>query len=306
MKWIQTRVIFESSDPESAAAMITDIFCDLGLQGVIVESPDADPELDWADDALPRPRQNAVIGFFRADDQLEQNRRKLEDALWRLPASVAGACSTHYSDVNEQDWAESWKAHFHPVRISDRLVVKPSWRDFQAGVDDIVIELDPGMAFGAGTHPTTALCMRLIEAHLRPGARVLDVGTGSGILLVTAAKLGAAQLEGIDCDPVAVDVAGQNLLANRVCEDCFYLRTGDLVTDAQGGFDLVVANILTQTILPMIPDIPVLLTGEKIFITSGIIEEKRDMIIGALQQQGFTILEVLNEDGWVAIAAKLA
>ncbi|MFW6283865.1 MAG: 50S ribosomal protein L11 methyltransferase [Desulfosalsimonas sp.] len=306
MKWIQTRVNFESSDPESAAAMITDIFCGLGLQGVIVESPDADPELDWADDALPRPGRNAVIGFFRADAQLEENRRQLEDALARLPASVANACSTRYSDVDEQDWAESWKAHFHPVRISQRLVVKPSWRDFQAGGQDIIIELDPGMAFGTGTHPTTALCMRLIERHLPPGARVLDVGTGSGILLVAAAKLGAAQLTGIDCDPVAVDVAEQNLLANRVCEDCFCLRTGDLVADMQGGFDLVVANILTQTILPMIPDIPVLLSGEKIFITSGIIEENQDMIIGGLQQQGFIILEVLSENGWVGIAAKLA
>ncbi len=305
MKWIQTRVTFNSSDPESAAAIITDIFCGLGLQGVIVESPDTDPEIDWAQNALPRPEKNAVIGFFRADDRLEENRRHLKNEIDRLPASIADSCLVTYSDIDEQDWAESWKAHFHPVRISKRLVVKPSWRDFQAAGDDIVIELDPGMAFGTGTHPTTALCMQLIERYLKPGASILDVGTGSGILLVTAAKLGAGRLCGIDCDPVAVDVAVENLLANNISANRFSLGTGDLVTGVDQKFDMVVANILTQTILPMIPEIPKLLTGEKIFIASGIVVQSRDLIIDELEKWNFTLLEVLTKDEWTAIAAIL-
>jgi ribosomal protein L11 methyltransferase len=305
MKWIKTKVAFNSGDPESAAALLTDIFCDLGLQGVIVEGPDNTPGLDWAEDALPQPEKNAVIGFFRADQHLENNRRLLKEKLSALPKAIAGDFQITYSDIDEQDWAESWKAHFHPVRISKRLVVKPSWRDFAAGHGDIIIEIDPGMAFGTGTHPTTSLCMQLIERHLRPGACMLDVGTGSGILLVTAAKLGAAMLRGIDCDPVAVDVAEQNLLANNISPACFCLGTGDLVSGVDQKFDIITANILTQTIVPMIPQIPGLLTGDKIFITSGIVDRSKNKVVEELEKQGFEIMEDLSEGEWVAIASKI-
>mgnify|MGYP006294111671 CR=1 FL=1 len=306
MKWIRTRVTYEAQDPETAAAMIADIFYDLGLEGVIMEGPDseADPHLDWAQDAPPGPDQHAVIGFFRYDKRLGQNRQELEQKLAALYAGNGAWYRVSYSDVDEQDWAESWKAHFHPVKISEKIVVKPTWRQYTPQNREMVIELDPGMAFGTGTHPTTALCLRLVERYVRPGIGFLDIGTGSGILLIAAAKLGAARLLGTDCDPVAVSIAEQNLRLNQIRPERFSLASGNLVEPVSEKFDLAAANILTNTIVPMIPEIPRLLEKEGIFIASGITAENTETVTDALAEHGFDILEVLIADEWAAIAAK--
>lgn len=304
MKWIRARVVFDAEDPESAAALIAEIFHDLGTQGVIMETAETDPKLDWAEDALPAPAQNAVTGFFPDDRRLEDNRRLLAQGLARLRAAGGICCRLRYSDIDEQDWAESWKTHFHPVRVSEKLVIKPTWRQYRRLADEIVIELDPGMAFGTGTHPTTVLCLRLIERYVRPGMRVLDIGTGSGILLIAAAKLGADRLAGIDCDPVAVGIARQNLLLNAIPGSRFRVETGDLVASVAGPFDLAAANILTRTIVAMIPDIVPLLADQGFFICSGITVSGRDTVLDKLAACGFEVLEVLTQEDWTAIAAK--
>ncbi len=306
MKWIRTRVTYEAQDPETAAAMIADIFYDLGLEGVLMEGPDtnADPELDWAQDALPALEQHAVVGFFSDDERLAQNRRELEQRLAALYADNTTWYRVSYSDVDEQDWAESWKAHFHPVKISEKIVVKPTWRQYVAQNNEMVIELDPGMAFGTGTHPTTALCLRLVERYVRPGIGFLDIGTGSGILLIAAARLGAARLVGTDCDPVAVSIAEQNLRLNEISPERFSLESGNLVDPVSEKFDLAAANILTNTIVPMIPEIPRLLEKGGVFIASGITAENTGTVTDALIEHGFDILEVLIKDEWAAIAAK--
>lgn len=303
MKWIEIRVIFEAQDPESAADMIAGIFHDLGLQGVIVETGQQDPDLDWAGDAPPAPKQNAVIGFFPDDSRLEQNRAELEKWLTRLQSGGDFDYRIHSGAIDEQDWSESWKAHFHPVKISGRITVKPTWRQYSGEDDEIIIELDPGMAFGTGTHPTTALCLRLLERHMRPGFKVLDIGTGSGILLVAAAKLGASELYGTDCDPVAISIAKQNLELNKVGNNLFELKTGNLAEPVKGTWDLITANILTSTIVPMIPEIPGLLADEGIFIVSGILAQSRGTVKTALEESGFGVLEVLQEDEWIGIAS---
>ncbi|MFW6428268.1 MAG: 50S ribosomal protein L11 methyltransferase [Desulfosalsimonas sp.] len=303
MKWIKTRVTFKADDPESAADMIADIFHDLGLQGVIMETRSQDPDLDWDGEALPPPENNAVIGFFPDDSRFDQSLEELEKRLSRLLPGVILEYGIHSSGIDEQDWAESWKDHFHPVRISDRLIVKPTWRRYAGRKNEIIIELDPGMAFGTGTHPTTALCLRLVERHIRPGFRVLDIGTGSGILMVAAAKLGASQLCGTDCDPVAITVARQNLGLNSVKESIFSLNTGDLAESVTGTWDLVTANILTSTIVPMIPNIPGLLADKGTFIASGILAQSREEIETALEKSGLRVLELLREDDWIAVAS---
>ncbi|MFW6053112.1 MAG: 50S ribosomal protein L11 methyltransferase [Desulfosalsimonas sp.] len=303
MKWIRTRVTFEAEDPGSAAGIIADIFHDLGLQGVIVETKLEDPDLDWAGDAAATPGENAVIGFFPDDERLGQNRRELEKRLSRLQPALLLKYWIRSSGIEEQDWAESWKKHFHPVRITDRLIVKPTWRQYSGGKDEIIIELDPGMAFGTGTHPTTALCLRLLERHMRPGFRVLDIGTGSGILLVAAAKLDAAEVCGTDCDPVAINVAEQNLRLNSAKESVFSLNTGNLAESVTGTWNLVAANILTSTIVPMIPQIPGLLANQGIFIASGILASSREDIKNTLEQSGLKILEILREDDWIGVVS---
>ncbi|MFW6334698.1 MAG: 50S ribosomal protein L11 methyltransferase, partial [Desulfosalsimonas sp.] len=163
MKWIKASVIFEAGDAETASVLIADIFYDLGLTGVITENPCEDPELDWADDALPAPENHSVTGFLPADGRLDESTRKLEQGLAELGSTLMAWYRVEYSEVEEQDWAESWKAHFHPVKISEGIVIKPTWREYFPQNHETVIELDPGMAFGTGTHPTTAMCLRLIE-----------------------------------------------------------------------------------------------------------------------------------------------
>lgn len=304
MKWIKASVIFDAGDPETASVLIADIFYDLGLTGVITENPGEDPELDWADDALPAPQNHSVTGFFPADDRLDESRRQLEQRLAEIGGTLFSWYRVSYSEVKEQDWAESWKAHFHPVKISEGIVIKPTWRDYSPQNHETVIELDPGMAFGTGTHPTTAMCLRLMERFMKPGFRVLDIGTGSGILLVAAARLGAGMLLGVDNDPVAVGVAEENLILNRVEKEKFRLNTGNLVDAVTGTWDLAAANILTATIVPMIPKIPRVLAPGAVFIASGILELNKDSVSAALDESGFEILEILSEDEWIGIAAR--
>ncbi len=313
MKWLKTTVVYDSRDPETAAALIGDIFREYGLKGVIVESPDseADPDdradPDWADNAFPVPDRLAVIGFFPEQYQDPAHRRRFEKQLGALKPAIIESFDVLYSDVDEEDWAESWKTHFHPVRITERIIVRPGWQPCETSENDLVIEIDPGMAFGTGTHPTTALCIRLIERHLAPGGSFLDIGTGSGILMIAAAKLGAAKTAGTDCDPMAVEIAGRNLAANHIAPDRFVLSEGDLAAGANalanGPYDMIAANIVAETITHLIADIPPMLSEKGIFIASGIIVEKEDMVLEKLTEHGFEIMEVQHREGWSAIAA---
>jgi ribosomal protein L11 methyltransferase len=184
-------------------------------------------------------------------------------------------------------------------------VVKPTWCKYRTGADDIVVELDPGMAFGTGTHPTTALCIKMIEKHLRRGDSFLDVGTGSGILMIAAARLGAGKLCGIDKDEVAVEVAGKNLKLNRIDPNCYRLAAGDLVAEINGPFQFVVANIFSHVILELLQDIKGVLEAEGMLVCSGIIAENQQSVISEMERIGFEILDKEIEEEWVAIAGRL-
>lgn len=304
MKWVKAEVIFESADPETTAALITEVFQEFGLQGVIVESPDEDPDLDWAEDALSLPAHHAVIGFFPGDFHDAEQRRRFEEQVGKVHPAKEWEYRIEYSEMDDEDWAESWKAHFHPIRIDDRITVKPTWEDYSPGIGELVIELDPGMAFGTGTHPTTALCIRMIHRWIAPGCCFLDIGTGSGILMIAAAKLGAMRLTGVDSDPVAVGVAESNLRLNRIDPHTYSLINGNLTDAVTGSFDLIVANILSETIRDLIPHIGPRLAEGGIFIASGIIAPKSLMVEETLLRNGFKILEIGSEEDWIAIVAR--
>jgi len=256
MRWMETKVIFEHEDSLLASDLIADAFYEAGLQGVVVESPEAEPTLDWGEDAEKLPEYHAITGYFPENDQGRGQYRELEQGLERLRERTGIFYRMVCRKIDEQDWAESWKAYFWPQEITPGLVVKPTWREYAPKNGQIVIEIDPGMAFGTGTHPTTALCAQMIETALKPGDRMLDVGTGSGILMIIAARLGASRMLGVDNDEVAVETARKNLLLNQIDPGTFEVVQGNLIDGVSGTFDLVTANILSEVIIRLLNDIP--------------------------------------------------
>jgi ribosomal protein L11 methyltransferase len=305
MKWIETKVCFDSSARSLATEIIANVFYDLGVKGVVIEGPDETPVEGWAPD-IPSSssRQDAVIGYIPKNANAVQTCQGLELRLSQIAASHEITTQIRYKDLDQEDWAESWKAFFWPQKISRHIVIKPTWRTYIANPEEIIILLDPGMAFGTGTHATTSLCVRLIETYLKKEDTVLDIGTGSGILLIAAGKLGAKEALGIDSDAVAVTVARENLERNELDSNRFQAVAGDLATGVHHRYNLVVANILSEVILVLLDQVPQVLAPNGIFICSGIIEENRDSVVDKMKRLGFEILTVQSEDGWVAIAGK--
>jgi ribosomal protein L11 methyltransferase len=304
MKWIEARVVFDAQIPQAASELIANLFQDLGVQGVVVDDPQLESAEDWAEDAIPRPQHHAVTGYFARTGHENSDCRQLEDRLAKLRDELGIVYRVLYQELDEEDWAESWKAFFWPVKVGRSIVVKPSWREYSAGPGEVVIELDPGMAFGTGTHPTTQLCVELIEKYIKSGDTILDVGTGSGILMVAAAKLGAARVWGVDRDPLAVEVARKNLLRNGIFPMRFAVRVGDLVHNVSGRYHVVVANILTDVILRLLDDLESVLRKDGVFIGSGIIEENTNRVEAKMKLMNLDVQSVIRRDGWVAIAGQ--
>jgi ribosomal protein L11 methyltransferase len=209
MKWVEAKVIFDSKDKQLAVDLISDLFYDLDLKGVVIETPEIESLEDWGGDAV-MPEKYAVIGYLPCDEKLQKMQKFVEENLSRLEKTNGIESKIIYSDMNEEDWAQTWKTYFRPEKITANIVVKPTWREYVREHDEIVLEIDPGMAFGTGTHPTTGMCITMIEKYLKRNGTFLDIGTGSGILMIAAAKLGANKVWGTDNDNVAVDTAYKN------------------------------------------------------------------------------------------------
>ncbi len=305
MKWIEAKVSFDHSDIILVADLISNVFYDFGLQGVVVDDPGLEPEEDWAEDAVGRPTRHAITAYFYKNGQADERCKALELKLSLLKQKLGFVYRISYRELDEEDWAHAWKAHFRPHKIGTRIVVKPTWRKYQAAADDIVIELDPGMAFGTGTHPTTALCISMIEKYLGQGDSFLDVGTGSGILMIAAAKLGAGKLCGIDKDEVAVEVAGNNLKLNRIDPDCYRLAAGNLVAEISESYQFVAANIFSHVILELLQDIKGVLEVDGMLVCSGIIAGNQQSVISEMERIGIGILDRKTREEWVAIAGRL-
>ncbi len=303
MDWLELKVIFESSDPELAADLIADRFYEAGVAGVVIETPEKDPGADWGADAVPPPEHHAVLGYLPVTETLTERRRSVIDGVTRLFDRLGVAIEIRTRNLRDEDWAESWKAFFHPLRVGRRLVIKPTWHEYSAAADDIVLEIDPGMAFGSGTHSTTRMCLELIEAYLKPGARVLDVGTGSGILLLAAARLGAGAMEGLDIDDVAVAVAAENLRCNAIAPERWCIGRGTIHQAATGAYDLVAANILSEVIIPILPEVARVMADGGRFIASGVVAPNAPKVEAALQAAGLEAVEVRRMEDWVAMVA---
>ena len=239
----------------------------------------------------------AVSIFVPEERPLPEYRAFLSERFSSLGISV----EYEISGICEDDWAENWKKYYRPVHLG-RVTVVPRWEDYTAKEGEIIVRMDPGMAFGTGTHETTRLVMRLMQEENLSGLRVLDVGTGSGILSICASKLGAQHINAYDIDPVAVKVA----LDNVECEGCDNIEVGvsDLLAGvdiSKGRFDFCVANIVADIILRMLPDISDYLTEKAPIILSGIIAPRKDEVISAAAEYGYRVVKEINENDWVAL-----
>jgi ribosomal protein L11 methyltransferase len=246
-----------------------------------------------------------VLGYLPVDDRLEGSLAELRARLRELPRlGLVVEDGLTLRTVQDQDWESAWTHYFKPLRVGRRLVVKPSWEEYAARPGDLVLELDPGMAFGTGAHPTTQLCLEALEDVLRPGQRVLDFGTGSGILALAAARLGAAAVVGLDIDPVAAAAADLNVTGNRL-RDRVRIQGGDLdALPAADTFDGVVANTLAGVILDYAAGLAVRCRPGGWLVASGVIDHRAETVGEGLRECGFRDIETRRRGEWVALVAR--
>lgn len=305
MKVMEIKVIFESDDIEASKKEIGDIFYDFGATGLKIEEPLAHKNaLDFYKNEKDFLMvDHAVSAYFPMNAYAERRKKAIEERFKETFDEREDIIYTiDFYDYEEEDYQNSWKKYFYTQKISERFVVKPTWRDYEPEDDELIIEIDPGRAFGTGTHPTTSLCIKLMEENIKPDTTVIDVGTGSGILMVAAEKLGAKKIVGTDIDPMAVEVAEENLILNKVDMEKAKAYAGDLVSVVrEEKFDVVVANILADVLLILLNDISRVVKEDGLIIFSGIIEDKLEEMKRAIEEAGLKILEVKADKEWRAI-----
>lgn len=287
MEWLEVSV---ETDGERAEA-VAEVLSRFAPRGVALE---AGPEGFGAGPIRVR-------AYLPVDEELPRTRRRIEEAFWHL-SQILPLPDPTFRLIAESDWAEAWKQHLTVLHLGRRLVVRPSWLPYTPTAEEVVVELDPGMAFGTGTHPTTQMCLLAIEERVRPGARVLDLGTGSGILAIAAAKLGAARVLALDTDPQAVTVARENVWRNGVADRVRVAR-GSLA-QAIGRFDLIAVNILAQVLVEMAREgLAQRLAPGGVLIAAGLLAGQEAEVRLALQQAGLLIVGRRQMEDWVALEA---
>jgi len=312
MDWMEYTILTTTE----ASELISQVLLDAGSTGTMIEdrndvAANQRPEGRWdiIDEAIAQRigEDVKVTGYFEEDAKLSDRIAFIESELRRLRGMDLGMdlgkLETLRHDVAEQDWTESWKAAFRPFRLGEHMLVKPSWEQAQTRPGDHVIEIDPGMAFGTGTHETTGMCVRLVEKYVRPGDRVIDIGTGTGILAIAAAHMGARPVLATDLDAVAVRVAAENVKANGF-DGVIDVRCGDLLDVVKESGDVVIANIISDVIVMLAKPVRQRIVDGGLFICSGISAERRDDVLKALDDAGFEVLDSLAEGEWCAMAAR--
>ena len=311
MKWTEVLI---KVDPQAVEA-VTDILYGLGAQGVAIDEPVDVQKLredelywDYIDEKLLEndTEETKIMAYFSEEatnlpEKIAVIREKIRN-LTEFGLSI-GSGTVELSNVNQEDWESAWKQYFKPVHVTDRIVVKPEWEEYSPQEGEIVIEIDPGMAFGTGTHETTSMCINQIEKNLKAGDRVIDIGSGSGILSMAAVLLGAEKATGVDLDPVAVRVALENVELNNL-QDKIDILHGNLTDVIREKADIVVANIMADIILILLEDVRAFIKDDGLFISSGIIQEKRAAVEARLLEKNFRIVEVETKGEWCAITAQ--
>ena len=315
MKWNQFRLKTTTEAEDIVSSMLND----LGIEGVQIEDKipltQQDKEQMFVDilPDIPEDDGTAYLTFYLDQDVdtvqiLGEVRQELEDM--RNYVDV-GECTIEESETEDVDWVNNWKKYFHQFYIDDILVI-PSWEDVKTeDSDKMVIHIDPGTAFGTGMHETTQLCIRALRKYTKKDALVLDVGCGSGILGMLALKFGAGHSIGTDLDPCAIDATHENMEVNGIGKDQYEVMIGNIIDDKavqdQVGYekyDIVAANILADVLVPLTPVIVHQMKLGAVYITSGIIDDKEEVVVEAVKAAGLTVLEVNHQGEWVSVVAK--
>lgn len=312
MKWSEISI----HTTQEAVEAISNILHEAGAGGVVIEDPyELTKERKSSFGEIYQlnpddyPEEGVIIkAYLPVNSFLGETVNEIKQAINSLMLYNIdlGKNSITISEVNEEEWATAWKKYYNPVKISEKFTIVPTWETYErVSSDELIIELDPGMAFGTGTHPTTVMCIQSLEKCVKQGDLVIDVGTGSGILSIAAAMLGAKSVKALDLDPVAVDSAKLNVKLNKV-QHVVSVSQNNLLDNIKEPVDVIVANILAEIILRFIDDAYHLLEKDGFFITSGIIQAKKQEVKDALLRAGFIIEETLVMEDWVAFIARKA
>ncbi|ACL76146.1 50S ribosomal protein L11 methyltransferase [Ruminiclostridium cellulolyticum] len=311
MKWYEVRV----STTDEASDAVSEMLTTMGAGGVAIKDPfDIKKEilkpnsLDYADDEfLESLGEDVVIqAYFQSGNDIDKLLKQINEGLVNISQFLnIGKGLEGYNEVDDEDWSTAWKKYYKPLQLTDRIVIKPTWEDYSPNADEIVIQMDPGMAFGTGTHETTQMCSILLDKYMKDDTEVLDIGCGTGILSIIAAKLGAKQVEAIDIDEVAVKVARENIELNQEITKVSARKAvlSDLKAE-EHKYDIIVANIIANVIIDLSSQIPYYLKKESLFITSGIIKERKQEVIDACEKNGMSRIETLEMGEWVAMVFK--
>jgi ribosomal protein L11 methyltransferase len=324
MNWLELSV---EVDPE-AVESVSELLARYGYNGGVVVDQPIIPGADGPEFTYDTTRPVTLRTYLAQDEQAEEHRARIEQALWHL-GQMRPVGPLRVGLLEEEDWANAWKQHYTVQRVSPRTVIVPSWRAYEPRPDDVVLRLDPGMAFGTGLHPTTRLCLALLEAFVRPGAVTLDLGCGSGILAIQMALLGAGSVLGLDTDPIAVDATRENAARNGV-SDRVHAEAGSLGQGAELGhwlqgfgiwdlefstddasnpesktehptFNFIAANLIARVLVFLADDIAAALAPEGVLVSSGIIADREDEVALAFAAAGLERIERLQEGDWVAL-----
>lgn len=305
MNWVEVQI----RTTDELEEVISDILYDVGATGLAIEDPRDILELvqseiawDFIDPSLIGLERDELIikAYFAEDEEVDHIIQDIKDSIKGHPMLKEEENHLTIGSVDDEDWAESWKKYYKPTKIGKNILIKPTWEDADVDENTVLVELDPGMAFGTGTHETTIMCAEALEEYLKPEDIVYDIGCGSGILAIVAAKLGAKKVIGVDLDPICNRVSNENIKINNV-EDIVDIRMGDLLEIIEGDANIIVSNIIAEIIGEMTPDIRNHLKNEGIFIASGIIIDKIPLVKDVLLENNFTILDIVKKNEWACI-----
>lgn len=312
MDW--TEISIKTS--QEGADIAAQAFYEVGITGLVIEDPDELSQLskeeffwDYIDESMVGTSDGTVVikAYLSSDSSLGEKLSLIKDKInWLKNRDLGvdlGSLDIELTSVREEDWSNTWKKYYKPMKVSDRIVIKPSWETYNKKKGQVILTLDPGMAFGTGTHETTMLCMQAIDQYIRPDHSLIDIGCGTGVLSIGALLLGAKAATAIDLDGNAVEIARKNAQINKVL-DRMTLVHGNLLDEIKGSYDIVVANIIADVIIELSQYVTNYIKAGGLFISSGIIHERLDEVIEQIESVGLIIEKVAKMGEWAMVVSR--